>query len=78
MFGREGGMVSGGLFMWVFWFILLALIVVIIRAVLIGITPDKDNKQLQKDTPLDILKIRYASGEIDEEECERRRRELER
>jgi putative membrane protein len=78
MFGREGGMVSGGLFMWVFWFILLALIVVIIRAVLIGITPDKDNKQLQKDTPLDILKIRYASGEIDEEEFERRRRELER
>ena len=78
MFGHEGGMMFGGPFMWVLWVILLALIVVIIRAVFIGITPGKDNKQLQKETPLDILKIRYARGEIDEEEFERRRRELER
>ena len=78
MFGHEGGMMFGGLFMWVFWVILLALIVVIIRAVLTGITRDKNNKQLQKDTPLDILKTRYARGEIDDEEFERHRRQLER
>jgi putative membrane protein len=78
MFGHEGGMMFGGLFMWVFWVVLLALIVVIIRAVLTGIMPDKNNKQLQKDTPLDILKTRYARGEIDDEEFERHRRQLER
>ena len=78
MYGHEGGMMFGGLFMWVFWVILLVLIVVIIRAVLIGIMPGKDNKPVQKEKPLDILKTRYARGEIDEEEFERRRRELER
>ena len=78
MSGHEGGMIFGGLFMWAFRVILLVLVVVIIRETLVGITPDKDNKQLHKDTPLDTLKTRYARGEIDEEEFERRRRELER
>ena len=30
-----------------------------------------------QDTPLEILKARYARGEIDDEEFQRRRRELE-
>lgn len=32
---------------------------------------------IRQDNPLEILKARYARGEIDEEEYERRRRELE-
>ena len=31
----------------------------------------------RQDTPLEILKARYARGEIDDEEFQRRRRELE-
>lgn len=75
MFGMDGGWGSGmGLGMWVFWILVIVIIVVLVRMLVPGSSsssakPDKN--------PMDILKARYARGEIDEEEFQRRRRELE-
>jgi putative membrane protein len=69
----EGGWLGAG--MWVFWILLIVIIVVLVRAVAgSSATPPQQDRH---ETPLEILKARYARGEIDEEEYERRRRELE-
>jgi putative membrane protein len=62
-----------GIGMWVFWILLIVVIVVLVRVFAAG-----GSAQQRQDTPLDILKARYARGEIDEEEFERRRRVLQR
>ncbi|SMO89628.1 SHOCT domain-containing protein [Fodinibius sediminis] len=62
----------GGGWMMVFWWLLIfGLIVFAIRALM----NSNQNKQ-QKETPMDILKRRYAEGEIDEEEFNKRKQEL--
>ena len=75
MMGSDGGMAFGGLFMWAFWLVLIVLIVVVVKA-LTGGTSSPGNSSAQE-SPLDILRKRFARGEIDKEEFERRRRELE-
>ncbi len=75
MFGHDGSMVFGGFFMWLFWLILLVLIVAIIRA-LVGV--GHRTRPPSDPSPLDILKRRYARGEIEEDEFQRKRQELER
>ena len=75
MFGEGGGMggwMGGG--MWLFWIVLIVLVVLLLRAVSGGFSSSSPSRQ---DTPLEILKARYARGEIDDEEFQRRRRELE-
>ena len=75
MFGTDGGWGFGmGLGMWVFWILLFVVIVALVKVIGPGsgsppTSPDK--------SPMEILKARYASGEIDEEEFNRRRHELE-
>ena len=73
MFGTDGGW-GMGLGMWVFWIVLVVIIVALVKVIGPGsgsppATPDK--------SPMEILRARYARGEIDEEEFNRRRRELE-
>lgn len=69
-----GGMFFGGSVMW----ILLILIVVILIAVIKVMVGGNSGKINQKeDTPLEILEKRYAHGEIDEQEFNQRRKELE-
>lgn len=70
MMGEEGHLFFGGGFMWILWLLLLAGVVFLFM----GMTRS-DNKA-DKETPLEILKKRYARGEIDEEEYERRRNDL--
>jgi putative membrane protein len=77
MFSHDGGMISGSVFMWVFWLILLVLVLLVIRAVVGSISTGSGTSQSTGESPLEILKKRYALGEIDEEEFKRRRRELE-
>jgi len=61
-----------GGWMMIFWLILIiAGIAVVIRALM-----KTNNQQDTSETPMDILKRRYASGEIDKEEFEERKKEL--
>ena len=75
MFATDGGWGFGmGLGMWVFWIVLIVIIVVLVKVAGSGSgsTPSSPDK-----SPMEILKARYARGEIDEEEFNRRRHELE-
>jgi putative membrane protein len=60
--------------MWLFWILLIVFVVVLVKALSgSGSSSPRDHPE----SALEILKARYARGEIDEEEYERRRRELE-
>lgn len=74
MMGDEGHLFYGGGFMWIFWILIIVGIFYIFQNMTKG---HLDNTSLDKDSPLEILKKRYARGEIEEEEFERRRKELE-
>lgn len=57
---------------WMWWsFILLVIILVVLISMIV------QNHGNQKETPLDILKKRYAGGEIGKEEYEERKKVLE-
>ena len=74
MMGDEGHLFFGGGVMWLFWILIIAGIFFVFFNMMKG----GNNTPLQdKESPLDILKKRYARGEIDEAEYERRRNELE-
>lgn len=63
--GHFGGM---HLIWWIIWIIFL---------IWIFATPwDVPGQRTKKETPLDILKKRYAAGEIDSEEFEERKKAL--
>lgn len=68
MFG--GGMWFG----WIFWVVLIVLIIWLI------VSQSNRKKQrhqpLQQESSIDILKKRYALGEIDKEEFERMKKDL--
>lgn len=60
--------------MWIFWLPILILIIVFIVRI-IG-NNDAFRRLKEKESPLDILKKRYANGEISTEEFEERRNKL--
>lgn len=62
---------GGGWMMVFWWFIILVLIVFVIRTLK---NSGQDNQN--KETPMEILERRYAEGEIDEEEFNKRKKEL--
>lgn len=71
---NDGYFFHGGGFMWLFWVLLIIAIVFIFQ----NITKGRSSRSSSSasDSPLEILKKRYARGEIDEEEYERRKNEL--
>lgn len=71
MYGEGGWMGSG---MWVFWILLLVVIVVLVKVLAFS---GSGSSNQSNENPLDILKSRYARGEIGEEEFERRKKGLE-
>lgn len=73
MFGHDGWLGFGGGFMWLFWILIIIVLVVVIKMVIGNST---GSSAPQNESPLDILKRRYALGEIDEEEFEKKHREL--
>lgn len=62
---------GGGWMMFVWWILIIVLVVFAVRAVM----NSGQNKQT-KETPMEILKQRYANGDIDEEEFNKRKKEL--
>ncbi len=70
MWGNQGFM--GG-FMWIFW---IAIIVGIILLVKWIVQQSRPGGQQQGENSLEILKKRYARGEIDKEEYDRIRKDL--
>lgn len=61
-----------GIGMWFFWIVLLVIIVVIVKAVTANTTVPPSTE-----SPMEILKSRYARGDIDDEEFQYRKSELE-
>lgn len=63
---------GGGWMMLFWWFLIIALVIFAFRALIRG----RQNNQHKEETPMEILNRRYANGEIDEEEFNKRKREL--
>ncbi len=70
MWGNQGFM--GG-FMWIFW---IAIIVGIILLVKWIVQQNRPGGQQQGEDSVEILKKRYARGEIDKEEFEQKKKDL--
>jgi putative membrane protein len=70
-----GSWLVGGLIMLLFWGGLIALVVFSIRA-FTGANRNKPTQTPSGETALDILKRRYAQGEIDQAEYEAIRRDI--
>lgn len=69
-----GGMGFGGIGMLLFWVLLIAGVVALVRW---SAGPSKQDPPPPDDPdPLEILALRYARGEIDKEEFEQKRRDL--
>lgn len=69
-----GGYGYGGMFMWLIWILIAGLIIYFI------FDRSKNNKKLKDssaDLPIEILKRRYARGEIAKEEFDRMKKEIE-
>lgn len=62
-----------GFGMWIFWIVVVLIVVLFIRLLM---SAENLQSRTSSETPMDILKKRYAKGEIDEEEFEHRRKEL--
>lgn len=72
MLHGDGYMFFGGGFMWIFWILLFVAVIWAMKAISGG-SKEKSGKLQNNDTPLDILKKRYAQGEIDKEEYEEKK-----
>jgi len=73
MMGSDGGMFFGGMFMWLFWLLIIAAIFVVIKAML----GSGSSAGTSKESPMDILQKRYARGEISEEQFIEQRKVIE-
>lgn len=72
MWGGGYGMLGGMVMMLVFWGVVIALIIFAVKWLSDGRGPGDRRRDA-----LDILRERFAAGEIDEEEFDRRRKALE-
>lgn len=70
MIGDEGHMFYGGGFMWLFWVVLIVVIVMLLKQ-FTG-TAEKPKEQ----DAIELLKQRYAKGEIDDAEYQKRKENL--
>lgn len=75
MMGSWGGGWFGGIFMIVFWILILVGLVFVIRW-LVQATGKKGNDVQRGSRAMDILKERYARGEIDKAQFENMKRDL--
>ena len=69
-FGWHG--LGMGLWGILFWSLLIVVVVVVVRALM----PGRKESEAKGDRALDILRERYAKGEINKEEFEQKKRDL--
>lgn len=62
----------GGMFMWIFFVIITALVAYFVIKAIRTNTPGRTPQE----TPLDILKRRYAQGEITKEDYEKMKKDI--
>jgi len=62
-----------GGFMWVFWVLIVIGLVLLVKWL---VQQSKPGEPTHTEAPLEILKKRYAKGEINKEEFEQKRRDL--
>ncbi len=62
----------GGMFMWIFFVIIIALIAYFV----IQTIRTKTTGQMPQETPMDILKRRYAKGEISKEDYDKMKKDI--
>jgi len=70
-----GGMMFGGLLMIIFWGSIIVLAVLAVRWIA-GNNSQREAPPQPRQSPLDILKERFARGEIDKKEYEERKKTL--
>lgn len=68
------GFMSGMWFGWIFWIVIIVLVIFLI----VRLTNQKSNGagKISDETPLNVLKKRYARGEITKEEFESMKKDL--
>lgn len=71
---HDGFFMGGMWFGWIFWIIVIALIVVIF--VRLSNQRQNDQRVNTNESPLDVLKKRYAKGEITKEEFDKIKQDL--
>jgi putative membrane protein len=71
MFGNHGFM--GGGFMWIFWIAFIVGLFFLIKWI---VQQNKPVEQKLVENPIEILKKRYARGDINKEEFEQKRKDL--
>jgi putative membrane protein len=74
MMGNWGFGWFGPIMMLVFWGLIILVLILVVRW--LWTSSQKKPEQIIQESPLDILKRRYASGEIDREEFELKKRDL--
>lgn len=65
--------IFGGGMMFFWWFLFIALVVIVAWAL---INSNKPKGKTASESPMDILKRRYAKGDIDKEEFEEKKEEI--
>jgi putative membrane protein len=73
------GMMGGFGWMWlilVFWILILGLIIWAVVALVRGLSEPKGSGSSRADSALELLKKRYARGEIDKQEYEEKKKDL--
>ena len=71
-YGCSFGYGFGGMFMWITFLIVIGLLIYLIIQ-----TRKTKSQTTQNESPLDILKRRYAKGEITSEEYEKMKKDIE-
>lgn len=73
-YGMGSGFGFGGGFMILWWIVIIAVVVMVVKWLVSSY--DTAGRSSRENTAMEILKERYARGEIDEQEFQKRKREL--